>query len=79
LDSERSLVLRAAAKAVFDVVVDNEIQLFFRESVVLGEDCVDFVDDGFGFAKEKFLIRNSKEMKVVLTYQQITLHQRGHF
>lgn len=28
---------------------------------------------------DKFLIRNFKEMKVVLTYQQITLHQRGHF
>ncbi len=36
------------AHAVLDVVVDDEVQLFFRETVVLRQKLVDFVDDGLG-------------------------------
>jgi hypothetical protein len=34
--------------AVFDIVVDNEIQLFVSETIMLGEKAVNLVDDGFG-------------------------------
>ncbi len=36
------------AHAVFDVVVDDEVQFLFRETVVLGEDGVDRGKDGLG-------------------------------
>lgn len=34
------------AHAVLDVVVDDEVELFFREAVMFRKDLVDFVDDG---------------------------------
>ncbi len=34
------------AHAVLDVVVDDEVQLLFREAVVLRQQFVDLVDDG---------------------------------
>jgi hypothetical protein len=39
---------RCCGKAVFDVVVQDEIQLLRRESVVPSQHRVDFVDDRFG-------------------------------
>ena len=39
---------RAAAKAVFDVVVQDEIQLLCREPVVPRQHHIDFVGDGAG-------------------------------
>jgi len=36
------------AHTVFDVVVDDEIQLFVGETVVLGKKTVNLVDDGLG-------------------------------
>ena len=31
---------------ILDVVVDDEVEFFFREAVMLGKDFIDFVDDG---------------------------------
>ena len=36
-----------AAEAVFDVVVQDEVQLLLRETVVPRQHPVDFVEDGF--------------------------------
>ena len=43
-----SPVIEFVAHTVFDVVVDDEVQFLFRETVMLCEECVDFVDDGLG-------------------------------
>ena len=39
------------AHAVFDVVVDDEVQFLFRKAVVLRQQLVDFVNDGLGQAR----------------------------
>ena len=36
------------AHAVFDVVVNDEVQLLFRKAIVLRRQFVDLVDDGLG-------------------------------
>ena len=36
------------AHAVLDVVVDDEVQFFFREAVVLRQQLINLVDDGLG-------------------------------
>jgi hypothetical protein len=36
-----------ASHAVFDVVIDDEIQFLVRETVMSGKDTVNFVNDGF--------------------------------
>jgi len=41
------------AHAVFDVVVDDEVQLLVGEPVVLRQNRVDLVDDGLGFTNMK--------------------------
>lgn len=45
-----AIALSAYAHAVFDVVVDDEVQLLFSEAVVFGQDFVDFVDGCRSFA-----------------------------
>ncbi|MBA7536353.1 hypothetical protein ES705_28616 [subsurface metagenome] len=48
--------IKFLAHTVFDVVVDDEVEFFFAEAVVLGEDGVDLVDYWFGFFRGKFII-----------------------
>jgi len=43
----KSLLLHLAAEAVFDVVVQDEIQFLRREAVVPRQHLVYFVEDGF--------------------------------
>jgi hypothetical protein len=43
------------AHAVLDVVVDDEVQLFLRESVLRRQRPVDFIEDGLaGFGVDNF-------------------------
>ena len=39
--------LRLSPHPVLDIVVDDEVELFVSEAVMLCQDPVDFVDDGF--------------------------------
>jgi hypothetical protein len=46
------------AYTVFDVVVDDEIEFFVSEAVVISMGFVYFVNDGFGFRGNKLSVRN---------------------
>src|SRR6266571_6653499 len=46
-----SIVIRSSvACAIFEVVSEDEVKFFIGEMVVLGQDVVDLIDDGLGFA-----------------------------
>lgn len=42
------VLFRILPHTVFDVVVDNEIELLIREAVVLGKHAVNFIQDWLG-------------------------------
>src|SRR3712207_8080134 len=55
---------------VFDVVVDDEVQLFGREAVVLSQDLIDLVEDRLRLLRVELLVfdhpspRRSEERRV---------------
>jgi hypothetical protein len=62
--------------AIFDVVIEDEIQFFVAEAIVLGQNAVDFVEDRFGFAGVKLLKLavfpdSSDRMRFVIGHQAI--------
>ena len=50
------VVVHLASHTVFDVIVDDEVQFFVRETIMYCKDAVYFVNDGFGVARIKFII-----------------------
>lgn len=61
------------AHPVFDVVVDDVVQFLFREAVVLRQEFVDFVEDGFGKINAKRLNFNSCLRRISRRPQRIFL------
>jgi len=61
----RILVAAVLPHPVLDVVVDDEVQLLVREAVVLGENSVDLVDDGFGQTRKELIIDDPASVSVL--------------
>ena len=41
-------LIQFVTHTILDIIIDDEVEFLFRETIMLGENLIDFVDDGFG-------------------------------
>src|SRR5260370_10231993 len=57
-DRSFRLFLSVSAHAVLDVVIDDEVKLFLRKSIVPGKHMVDLIDCGLRLIRIELVVRN---------------------
>ena len=63
---------------IFDVVVDDEVQLLIREAVVLRQHTIDLVDNRFGVTRRKFVIDDAARSFILCLLSPCVLFQIRH-